>query len=48
MYTKEKFSIVIFLRRVLMYPKRQISLPLEYKTARPKTGDWKPVQTLFL
>ena len=27
--------------RVLMYQKHQISLPVGYKTARPKTGDWK-------
>ena len=26
---------------VLMYQKRQISLPVGYKTARPKTGDWE-------
>ena len=41
MYSKEKFSVVIFLPRVLIYQKREISLPVGYKTARPKTGDWK-------
>ena len=41
MYSKEKFSIAIFLPLVLMYQKRHISLPVGYKTARPKTGDWK-------
>ena len=40
MYSKEKFSIAIFLPRVLMYQKRQISLSVGYKTARPKTGHW--------
>ena len=34
MCSKEKFSIAIFLPRVLMYQKRQISLPAGYKTAR--------------
>ena len=34
-------SIAIFLLRVLMYQKCQISLPVGYKTARPKTGDWE-------
>ena len=29
------------LPRVLMYQKRQISLPVGYKTATPKTGDWE-------
>ena len=38
---KTNFSIAIFLASVLMYQKRQISLPVEYKTARPKTGDWE-------
>ena len=38
---KKRFSIAIFLPRVLMYQKRQISLPVGYKTARPKTGDWE-------
>ena len=41
MYSKEKFSIEILLSSVLMYQKRQISLPVGYKTARPKTGDWE-------
>ena len=36
----KKISIAIFLPRVLMYQKSQISLPVGYKTARPKTGDW--------
>ena len=36
MYSKEKFSIAIFLPLVLMYQKRQISLPVGYKTTRPK------------
>ena len=40
-YSKKVFSIAIFLPRVLMYQKRQILLPLGYKTARPKTGDWE-------
>ena len=31
MYSKEKFSIAIFLPCVLMYQKRQISLPVGYK-----------------
>ena len=31
MYSKEKFSIAIFLPHVLMYQKRQISLPVGYK-----------------
>ena len=35
------FSIAIFLSRVLMYQKHQISPPVAYKTARPKTGDWE-------
>ena len=39
MYSKEKISIAIFLPRVLVYQKREISLPVGYKTARPKTGD---------
>ena len=41
MYSKEKFSIAIFLPRVLMYQKCQIKLPVVYKAARPKTGDWE-------
>ena len=40
-YSKKVFSIAIFLSRVLMYQKHQISLPVGYKTARPKTGDWE-------
>ena len=35
------FSIAIFLPHVLMRQKRQISLPLGYKTATPKIGDWE-------
>ena len=31
----------IFLPRVLMCQKREISLPVGYKTATPKTGNWK-------
>ena len=41
MYRKEKFSIAIFLPRVLMYQKRQISLSVGYKTARSKRGHWE-------
>ena len=37
----KNFSIAIFLPRVLMCQKHQISLPVGYKTATPKTGDWK-------
>ena len=33
---KNKISIAIFLPRVLMYQKRQISLPVVYKTADQK------------
>ena len=40
-YSKKVFSIAIFLSRVLMYQKHQISLPVGYKTARPKTGHWE-------
>ena len=40
-YSKKVFSITIFLSRVFMYQKHQISLPVGYKTARPKTGDWE-------
>ena len=36
MYRKEKISIAIFLSRLLIYQKREISLPVVYKTARPK------------
>ena len=39
-YSK-KISIAIFLPRVLMYQKRQISLPVGYKTARSKPRDWE-------
>ena len=39
--SKTKFSIAIFLPPVLMCQKRQISLPVGYKTATPKTGDWE-------
>ena len=38
---KKFFSIAIFLSRVLMYQRHQILLPVGYKTARPKTGDWE-------
>ena len=38
-YNKKVSSIAIFLPRVLMYQKRQISLPVGYKTASPKAGD---------
>ena len=41
MYSREKFSIVIFLPCVLMYQKGQISLAVGYKTAKPKTGHWE-------
>ena len=40
-YSKKLFSIAIFLPCVLMYQKHQISLPVGYETARPKTGDWE-------
>ena len=40
-YSKKVFSIAIFLSFVLMYQKHQISLPVGYKTARPKTVDWE-------
>ena len=33
--SKTNFSIAIFFASVLMYQKRQISLPVGYKTARP-------------
>ena len=39
--SKTNILIAIFLAGVLMYQKRQISLPLGYKTARPKTEDWE-------
>ena len=38
---KKVFSIAIFLSRVLMYQTHQISLPVGYKTATPKTEDWE-------
>ena len=38
---KKVFSIAIFLSRVLMYQKHQISLPVGYKTGTPKTEDWE-------
>ena len=41
------FSIAIFLPRVLMYQKRQISLPVGCKTARAKTGLQGPRKTDF-
>ena len=41
------FPIAIFLSRVLMYQKHQISLPVGYKTARPKTGDWERLWRQF-
>ena len=41
------FSIAIFLPRVLMCQKRQISLPVGYKTAAPKTGDWERLWRQF-
>ena len=37
----KKNSKAIFLPRVLMYQKREISLPAGYKTARPKRADWE-------
>ena len=40
-YNNKNSSIASFLPRVLMYQKSEISLPVEYKTARPKTGDWE-------
>ena len=44
-YRKKFFSITIFL--VLMYQKRQISLLVGYKTARPKIGDWEWMRRQF-
>ena len=41
------FSIAIFLPRVLMCQKLQISLPVGYKTATPKTGDWEQLWRQF-
>ena len=46
-YSKKVFSIAIFLSRVLMYQKHQISLPVGYKTTRPKTGDWEQLWRQF-
>ena len=44
-YSQKRFSIAIYFPRVLMYQKRQISLPVGYKTARPKqeTGNDRDV-----
>ena len=46
-YSKKVFSTAIFLCLVLMYQKHQISLPVGYKTARPKTGDWERLWRQF-
>ena len=40
-FDKEIFSIEIFLPRVLTCQKREISLPVSYKTAFAKTEDWE-------
>ena len=40
-YSQNTISIAIYFPRVLMHQKRQISLPVGYKTAIPKTGDWE-------
>ena len=40
-YEKKNYSIAIFLPGVLMDQKREISLPVGYKIAKPKTGDWE-------
>ena len=45
--SKNVFNIAIFLSHVLMYQKHQISLPVRYKTARPKTGDWERLWRQF-
>ena len=45
--TGKKNSIAIFLPRVLMCQKRQISLPVGYKTATPNTGDWERLRRQF-
>ena len=37
----KKNSIAIFPPCVLMYQKREISLPVGYKTAQPETEDWE-------
>ena len=39
--SKKIFSIAIFLPRVLTCQKREISLPVSYKTALAKTEDWE-------
>ena len=46
-YSQKIFSIVIFLPRVLMYQKRQISLPVGFKTARPKYRRLGTIVTSF-
>ena len=46
-YSKTIFSIAIFLARVLMYQKRQILLPVGYKTARPKNRRMGTIVTSF-
>ena len=40
-YEKKNYSIAIFLPCLLMDQKREISLPVGYKTAKLKTGDWE-------
>ena len=45
--SKNYFSIAIFLPRVLMCQKRQISLPVGYKIETPKTGDWERLWRQF-
>ena len=39
--SKKIFSIAIFLPRVLTCQKREILLPVSYKTALAKTEDWE-------
>ena len=39
--SKKNFSIAIFLPRVLTCQKREILLPVSYKTALAKTEDWE-------
>ena len=39
--SKKIFSIAIFLPRVLTRQKREILLPVSYKTALAKTEDWE-------
>ena len=46
-YSKKVFSIAIFLSRVLLYQKHQISLLVGCKTARSKTGDWERLWRQF-